>query len=82
MTERPGLEVNQPLGIERITVVPGLEMQMGAGRPSGCAAETNDMTCLNPVTDLHVTFGEMGVKGLKTIVVPDDYKVAEPPVVL
>ena len=42
------LEVDQPLGVERLPVVAGLEMEMRAGAASRRAAQTDDLSRLDP----------------------------------
>ena len=74
--KRAGLEVDEPLGIEGVALVPGLEMQVRAGGPAGRAAEADDVAGADPGAHLDLSLGQVAVGGLKAVLVADDDEVA------
>ena len=75
-------EVDQPLGVERMAVVTGFEVQVRACRTACRSAQTDDLARLDPLVRLDQTFCEVAVISLQPIVVADDDQVAVTSVII
>ena len=80
MTEFSFLEVYEPLRVEGISLVSGLEVEMRTGRTSGRAAISYDVTGIDPVVFLDKPFREVGIECLYSVLMPyhDDISISSP----
>ena len=70
--QRSVLEVDQAFGVERLSVVAGLEVEMRSRRPARRPAQTDDLPRLDPLVGFHQTFRQVAVVGLQPVVVADN----------
>lgn len=70
------LEVDEPLGVERLPVIAGLEMQVRPRAAPRRAAQTDDLPGLDPLVGLDHALRKVPVVGFQPVVVADDDQVA------
>ena len=69
-------EIEDHIGIEMLPVEAGLKMEMGGGRTSCSACETNRLPCFDPIAWFHQVLGIVAINSLQTVVMPDNNHVA------
>ena len=80
MTELSFLEVYEPLRVEGVSLVSGLEVEMRTGRTSGRAAISYDVTGIDPVVFLDESLRQVGIECLYSVLMSyhDDISVSTP----
>ena len=76
VAESAALEIYQPLRIERVSLVTGLEVQMRTGGAAGRTSEADHIPRGNILPRLHLAFREMGVGCLQAGCVADHHHIA------
>ena len=70
--ELSGLEVDDALGVEHLSHISALEVEVRARAATRIATEGNRLTCHYPVASLDQTLGEVSVVGLDAVVVTNN----------
>ena len=74
--QQPLLEVDQALGIERLTVIAGLEMEVRPVLAARGAAQADHLARLDPLPGLDLAFRQVAVVSLQAVVVANDDQIA------
>ena len=69
-------EIENHIGIEMLPVEASLKMEMGGGRTSCSACETNRLPCFDPIAWFHQVLGIVAINSLQTVVMPDNNHIA------
>lgn len=70
------LEIDETIGVDVITKIAHLEMEVGTVGTSRVAAETDDVASFDYLSWVHEAAGEVTIVGFKPIVVADNHEIA------